>query len=230
MRTFYFFIATLLIFASCQEETSSGSKRELTRLRTELEQKRQALTDQKEIAKLEDEINRLDRELSQTGAGIITNTKDAIKTSTATTTDQQGFAPDMDGAAVIKGNSVNMRSSPSVQATRIASFNNGEIVLILEARQSGKSNEAILTKNINLYGDNTQTGKSLATLNKGKAVVIEGYQGDILNVSYQHPQRGKLFAQIKESDVESIENGAWYNVKRSSGQTGWVYEKFISVN
>jgi uncharacterized protein YgiM (DUF1202 family) len=223
MRTLYFFIATLLILSSCQEEASDSNK-ELTRLRKELEQKRQALTDQKEIAKLEEELNRIDRELNQVSTGTATKPNDAPKTASSV-----GFAPDTEGAATIVGNSVNMRSSPSVQATRIASFSNGEIVRVLEATQSGKNNEAILTKNIELYSDGNQTGKPLATLNKGKAVVIEGYQGDMLNVSYQHPERGKLFAQIKESDVESIENGAWYKVTRSNGQTGWVYEKFISI-
>lgn len=229
MRTLYFFIATLLILSSCQEEAPDSSK-ELTRLRKELEQKRQALTDQKEIAKLEEELNRIDRELNQVSTGTVTDPKAVAKTTTDNSAVVAGFAPDEEGAAVIKGNSVNMRSSPSVQATRVASFNNGEIVRVLETKQSGKNNEAILTKNIELYGDGNQSGKPLATLNKGKAVVIEGYQGDMLNVSYQHPERGKLFAQIKESDVESIENGAWYKVNRSNGQTGWVYEKFISVN
>jgi hypothetical protein len=229
MRTLILLFFVTFLFSNCNNEPKSDSEKDIQRLREELETKKKEITDKKEIARLEAELKSLEGELNTADVqpGKIAIPDAAKNTPPPTATIKTGA-----GTGTIRGSSVNMRSLPSVQSARIASFSKGETVFILEAQQSGKADEAILTKEVPLFSNTSQTGQAIFTLPKGKAVIVESYEDGAsrINVSYQHPQKGKLYAQIDEQFIESIENGAWYKVKRSNEQVGWVYEQFIKIN
>ncbi|MBX7242770.1 MAG: hypothetical protein K1X92_13590 [Bacteroidia bacterium] len=126
---------------------------------------------------------------------------------------------------IITGNGVIMRSGNSVESAKLGNFTNGEKVEILEETKPKNENQAIAAKPVKLYSD--YNGKYIATLNKGKALVIEEYTGSEYKVSFQHPEYGKLYATVSPSELESISNEVWYKVKRASGEEGWVIGKFV---
>jgi uncharacterized protein YgiM (DUF1202 family) len=125
---------------------------------------------------------------------------------------------------VITGSNVTMRREASVQSDKTGSFEQGEVVEILETKNVENDREAILTKPVTVKGSGGEV-----TLPKGKAVVIEAYQSErnYYEVSYQDPQKGKMSADIDASAVETITYSTWYRVKRTSGETGWVIGKFL---
>lgn len=127
--------------------------------------------------------------------------------------------------ATIKGKSVIMRQTNSVESAKLGNFDENEKVSILSEARPQNQNQAIAARPIKLYDD--YNGKYIATLNKGKALVIESFEGNNYKVSYQHPEFGKLFAAVDAAELESISNEIWYKVKRSNGQEGWVLGKFV---
>ena len=132
----------------------------------------------------------------------------------------------------INATNVTMRKEASVQSDKIGAFELKEPVLILETKNVNNENEAILTKSISLYVKENNSSEVAMTLPKGKAVVIENYNADNnkYEVSYQIPQKGKLYAQISADAVETITYSTWYKVKRASGEIGWVLGKFVNQN
>ncbi len=126
---------------------------------------------------------------------------------------------------IINGDGVVMRSGNSIESAKLSNFTNGEKVEILEETKPKNENQAITTKPIKLYSD--YNGKYMATLNKGKALVIEEFTGTEYKVSFQHPEFGKLYATVASSELESISNEIWFKVKRANGQEGWVIGKFL---
>jgi hypothetical protein len=132
----------------------------------------------------------------------------------------------------INATNVTMRKEASVQSDKIGAFELKEPVLILETKNVNNENEAILTKSISLYVKEDNSSEVAMTLPKGKAVVIESYNADNnkYEVSYQVPQKGKLYAQISADAVETITYSTWYKVKRASGEIGWVLGKFVNQN
>ena len=125
-----------------------------------------------------------------------------------------------------------MRKDASIQADKLGSFNKNEEVSVLETKNVNNENEAILTKPIQLYISEANTGDIAMTLPKGKAVVVEKYNSDDnkYEVSYQAEGKGKLYANISADAVETISYATWYRVKRSSGEEGWVLGKFLKTN
>lgn len=127
----------------------------------------------------------------------------------------------------IQGSNVTMRKEASVKSEKIGSFENNELVEILESKNVDNEREAILNKPITLKG----SGGTI-NLPRGKAVVIDEYFADknIYRVTYQDPKKGDLTAEIDAKTVETITFATWYRVKRPNGEGAWVLGKFLKVN
>jgi hypothetical protein len=220
----YFIIALLAMgVAACQNEPKSSTASDIERMRAEIEKKRNEITDQKELARLEEEAKHLDAELKQLGGSTTTS-------SAPKTTGQA--APSGGNTGTIKGNSVTVRKAASTQADKLGAFDNNEVVTILNQQRADNAGEAILKTPVDLYTGANGTGDKSVALPKGKAVFVERYDAanQKVYISYQHPEKGKLYAMIASDAIEDIESSIWYQVKRTNGQTGWVFGKFITVN
>lgn len=127
----------------------------------------------------------------------------------------------------INGNNVLVRSDHSIQGNRKAVLTNGQLVKIVdEYRPEGNDNEAILRSATPFYND--YSGNLVFTLNKGKAVMIESYEGNQYKISYEDDKTGKTgYAKISSSQLEFISGDVWYHITTSSGVDGWVFGKFI---
>lgn len=130
--------------------------------------------------------------------------------------------------AKINGNNVLVRSNHSIQSNRKGVLTKGQTVTILdEYTPDGNHNEAILQSSTNFY--NSYSGELLFTLNKGKAIVIERYDGNMYSISYEDDKTGKTgYAQLKASQLEFISGDVWYKISTTSGLSGWVFGKFVT--
>lgn len=206
-----FVLATALFF-SCKQENKLS---ELEQRKQELESKKQELQDKKAIAALEEELKTVDAEIKSINkSGKVVATKEpTIPTGTIT------------------GGSVVMRAASSVQSEKLSNFSKGEKVEILSQTAASQSNEAIANKDIPLY-KNQNNGEFAYTLPKGKAVVVDSYNGDnaVYTIHYQHPEMGTLYAQAPAGSLDRLSGELWYFVRRSNGDKGWVVGKFLAVN
>jgi hypothetical protein len=220
-----FIIALLALqMIACQSEPANSSSAEIKRMKEEIEKKRNEITDQKELARLEEEAKRLDNELKQlTGDN---------STPTAPKTTGQAAPSNGSPTGTIKGNSVTMRDKASTQGNSLGAFNNNEVVTILKKQRADNAGEAILKTPIDLFTGVNGTGEKSIVLPKGKAIFIQGIDDSSgkVYVSYKHPEKGTLYAMIPTNAIEDIESSIWYQVKRSNGQTAWVFGKFLSEN
>lgn len=130
-------------------------------------------------------------------------------------------------SGTITGSNVTMRQGATVQSEKTGTFEDKEIVEVLESTNVQNEGEAILSKPITVKGSG-----GTVKLTKGKAVVIENYQAgqNTYSVTYEDPKKGKLTAQIDASTVETIIYASWFKVKRKNGETGWVLGKFLKTN
>lgn len=202
-------LAAFFSFSSCKQENSATKEKEL-----ELKEK--------ELALKEKELE------LQKNAGNATSTTSTTAGTTSipqNTTTTSSKATSSFGTASIIGEGVIMRQLNSTESAKLANFNKGERVNILEQSKPQNQNQAIAAKAIKLYDD--YNGKYMFTLNKGKALLIEEFTGTAYKVSYQHEKMGKLFATVTPTDLESISNETWYKVKRENGQEGWVLGKYV---
>lgn len=141
-----------------------------------------------------------------------------------------GNQPNNLNGAKITGNSVYLRSDHSIQSKGLAILTKGQTVEILkEHRPEGNENEAILRTTAYFY--DSYTNEMLFTLVKGKAVVIEDFDGNQYSISYQDDKSGKKgYAQLSPSQVELISGEIWYYVSTNSGLRGWVIGKYVNKN
>jgi uncharacterized protein YqfB (UPF0267 family) len=232
MKHILFALIAALAWSACQNEPSPKTANELEKIKAELEAKKKELSDKQQIAAIEQELNEVERQIrtvDRTGQAPAPSPADVP----AAIAEQAVSAPAQ--AAVpaskprIMGTSVTMRKEASVKSDKLGSFNNNEEVTVLETKNVNNENEAILTKPIQLYVSESNSGDVAMTLPKGKAVVIEKYDADDnkYEVSYQAGDKGKLFAGISADAVETISYSTWYRVKRANGEEGWVLGKFL---
>jgi hypothetical protein len=216
----------ICLFIACDDEPKTSSASEIERMKAEIEQKRAEITDKKELDRLAEEAKRLDNELKQLSGGSSAG-------QSSGTASKPAPAGGSGKSATVTGNSVNMRSQPSISGEKVGTLNSGEAVSILnENNGEDNSGEAVLVNPVDLFTGARGTGTKVASLPKGKAVMIESWDeaGKQYFVSYQHPEKGKLYATIKESDAETISGTKWYLVKKSDGKSGWVLSKFLKLN
>ena len=140
--------------------------------------------------------------------------------SASSTTNASNF-----GNAIIKGNRVIFRESFSTTSKSIGNLNNNESILILDEYSPENYDEAITKRTIRLYNS---VGESVHSLPKGKAVQILSEDDNEYNVLFKHPTLGNLNATIIASDLEFISGEKWYKIKRSNGDIGWVFSKFVN--
>lgn len=230
MKTLMYGCAMVLLLAGACKNDAPSTSDELKQKRQELESKKKELQDLKEIAKLEQELAEVDKAIEkvdgvgQTGKGV------ASQPGQQTSGEQLQRNLGTENRGTINGTGVVLRKGPSVKSDKLANFNNGEIVGVLESRNVNNDNEAILVKQIDLYASANSTGPAVMSLNKGKAVVIEEYNVDNNNyyVSYMDPKKGKLYAYVGADALETIAFATWIRVRRSNGQEGWVLGKFLT--
>jgi hypothetical protein len=127
--------------------------------------------------------------------------------------------------AYINGTGVTLRAGSSTTSHRVATLKKDERVAILDSYYPSNTNEAICNTEIALYTDDGHT----YTLPKGKAVKITSNDGSECNVSFVHPKYGKMTATVYSSYLESISGDKWYQIRRNSGETGWVFSKYVTV-
>lgn len=201
-----------MLFSSCKKTDDSTKEKEL-----ELKERELALKERE-----------LDLQNNGNGGNTTATTSTPKKGNDVVSTENLTIPPSNSGKSVtgtITGEGVILRQLNSTESAKMGSFSKGEKVTILEQTKPQNQNQAIAAKPIKLA--NEYNGKYLFTLNKGKALLIEEFTGTSYNVSYQHPQMGKLYATVMPSDLESISNEVWYKVKSASGQEGWVLGKFV---
>jgi len=193
------FFVLVLIVTSCSEGNLEAEKLKL----------------EQEKLKLEQEKLNLEKNKSS----------DPIKVEGTTTQDDKQSSSGNNGK--INGNNVLVRSDHSIQGNRKAVLTNGQLVKIVdEYRPEGNDNEAILRSSTPFYND--YSGNLVFTLNKGKAVMIESYEGNQYKISYEDDKTGKTgYAKISSAQLEFISGDVWYHITTSSGIDGWVFGKFI---
>jgi uncharacterized protein YgiM (DUF1202 family) len=210
-------IFTLLLIAVCIAACQNDEGSEISQKRKELEAKRKELKEKQELASLESEMKKLDSEIEKTENKAITETVSSNIRDIAT-------------RGRITGDQVILRNAASVQSAKVDNFAKNETVTILSRASANQGNEAIVTQNIQLFSY-TSSGKTpVYTLPKGKAVILQEYvqQSDSYRITYQHPEMGKLEAEVRTHLLENISNQIWYQVRRANGQTGWVLGKFLA--
>ncbi len=170
---------------------------------------------QKELALKEKELNMQ----TQTGGG---NTATPAPNTTPTTAP----ANNSQNMGTIIGKGVIIRQGNTVESAKMGNYDENERVTILSEARPQNQNQAIAAKPIDLYDE--YNGKVVVTkLNKGKALVIESFDGSMYNVSYQDPKYGKLYAIVFPDELQNISNEVWYKVRRKNGSEGWVLGKFL---
>lgn len=146
------------------------------------------------------------------------------KSGSGTTNNPHTSQPSGNTGTII-GKGVIIRQSNSVESAKMGNYDENETVTILSEARPQNQNQAIAAKPIKLYDD--YNGKLITTLNKGKALVIENFDGSNYKVSYQDPKFGKLFATVFPDELQNISNEVWYKVRRKNGDEGWVLGKFL---
>ena len=234
MKHLVFLLSVCLLLANCQGDSSASKSKDLERIKAELEAKKKELSDKQQIAELEQELKTVEQQIREVGKSPGASANDPATAATAEqkeATTAAEAAPAPAPKSRIVGNSVIMRKASSVKSDKMGSFKNGEEVTVLETKNVNNENEAVLTKPIQLYVSESNSGDVAMTLPKGKAVVIEKYNADDnkYEVSYHAEGKGKLFANISADAVETISYSTWYRVKRATGEEGWVLGKFLKM-
>jgi antitoxin component YwqK of YwqJK toxin-antitoxin module len=129
--------------------------------------------------------------------------------------------------ASIKGKSVIFRASHSTTSDKLGYLNDNEQVVILREHAPTNANEAISNKEINLH---SSSGTYQYTLPKGKAMKVTKNSGTKCNVSFNHHQYGEMSATVNRTDIDFISGDIWYSIKRNTGETGWVFSKFVNLH
>lgn len=166
---------------------------------------------QRELDLKEKELALKEKELNMQGGGG--------KTATSAPTSNS------ENMGTIIGKGVIIRQSNSVESAKMGNYDENEKVSIISEARPQNQNQAIAAKPIKLYDD--YDGKLITTLNKGKALVIENFDGSVYKVSYQDPKFGKLYATVFPDELQNISNEIWYKVRRKNGDEGWVLGKFL---
>lgn len=123
--------------------------------------------------------------------------------------------------AIINGSNVVIRNNASTTSRKIGSFKNtGERVQIIRTSAVNNKHSGIIRNDYNLNN---------YVLKKGKAVQITSYDGTNVNISYQDTSNRYQNTTVPLAIVEDTDKQKWYQVKRSNGESGWVFGKFVSV-
>jgi hypothetical protein len=128
--------------------------------------------------------------------------------------------------ATIKGKSVIFRASHSTTSNKLGNLDDNEQVVILGEYTPSNTNEAISNKEIKLYNS---SGTYIYTIPSGKAVKVTSNNGDKCTVSFNIPQYGDMSTTVNRSDIDFISGDKWYSIKRNTGETGWVFSKFVTL-
>lgn len=127
-------------------------------------------------------------------------------------------------AQYINGNRVNVRSQPNTKSKVITQVNQGEYVSVLDSHRAGGGNEAILNQSVEFYN---QYGNYTFSLNRGKAVRVEGDLGDKYRISY-HNGSYRSYATVYKGAVDFLAGEYWVKIRTNSGRVGWILNRYIN--
>jgi uncharacterized protein YraI len=127
----------------------------------------------------------------------------------------------------INGDNVNLRADHTTQSRVVTMLARGQRISIISSyRPEGNYNEAILRAATDFY-DSTY-GNLLFSLPKGKAVVVNTYDGGMYNISFRNDMTGRTgYARIDSNRLEFIGGDAWYFIE-VNGMRGWVFGKYVA--
>ncbi len=127
----------------------------------------------------------------------------------------------------INGDNINLRADHTTQSRVVTMLARGQRISIISSyRPEGNYNEAILRSSTDFY-DSTY-GNLLFSLPKGKAVVVNTYDGGMYNISFRNDMTGRTgYARIDSNRLEFIGGDAWYFVE-VNGMRGWVFGKYVA--
>ena len=167
---------------------------------SEVDAARSALEQKRTALKDKQDLARMESEMAQLDAEI---------------QKMNGFAQRKATAGTITGSDVIVRAANSAQSEKLGNFTERETVAILQKQVSLTNNEGVLLTDIKTSG---------GTFQKGSAVVINAYDGQ--NDTYEVAQNN-LVMNLPAYLVQKSVNENWYQIRRTTGQTGWVFGKFL---
>ncbi|WP_445957816.1 SHOCT domain-containing protein [Yeosuana sp.] len=125
----------------------------------------------------------------------------------------------------INDTDVIIRDSYTPSSKIIGLFNNlGESVEIIDIYALSNNSEALLSKDINVNLNN-----KITIIEKGKALHIISENNGTYLVSFKDKELQEHHLSLESDAIEQAYT-AWYKVKSSRGEVGWVLGKFINLN
>ena len=97
-----------------------------------------------------------------------------------------------------------------------------ESVRILQIFDGRDGSQALIKKKVAVKIDG-----NIYELDKNKAVNILMREDGLVNLSFRSENGNSITAWIEEEYVEELERHKWFEVRRNSGEQGWVYGKFV---
>jgi hypothetical protein len=181
----------------------------------DLQNKRKALNDKEQIAEMDAEIKQLEA---------------ALKGQPQPTPKPED---PYRGDAQVVGTNVTMRATPSTEGKKLGYFEPNESVTVIEWKESETVLEGKLgddTPFFDTYKGSDDPKAVKLRMPVGTKVMIDriDYAQKLYDVSYKHGDLGKVFTSIPFGSIELTNSKAWYRVQRKTGETPWVFGKFLS--
>ncbi|SDB30056.1 Short C-terminal domain-containing protein [Flavobacteriaceae bacterium MAR_2010_188] len=126
-------------------------------------------------------------------------------------------------SGTINGTDVIIRQKPNSSSKILGSFKkSGEQITIIDEYVSQNTSQALLSEDIDISDGNTNK-----MLHKGKALNILSNEDSLYLISVEDDQKDYKL-KVTPNYIEFVED-KWFRIIRTSGETGWVLGKFISV-
>lgn len=123
----------------------------------------------------------------------------------------------------VTGSGVIIRSDHTTESSSVGVVaREGTIVQILDFYSSENSQEAVLSRDVNVE-DN---GRRIELLS-GKALTILSDKMDSVYVSVSTAQYGTIEITLSKEHIEPMRGQKWYKITTRDNITGWIYGRFI---
>lgn len=137
--------------------------------------------------------------------------------------------------ALVTGDKVNLRAEPSTASAVVTVLNANDKVQILDKKVADLNSEDVKGKLATLNKKaNLDVEKKPYPMDAGSKLTIVriGQSGKFYEVEFAAPKDAtkKIKGFVAVADVDIEKTAIWYRIKSSSGQEGWVIERYISKN
>ena len=129
----------------------------------------------------------------------------------------------------VKGTNVILRAGPSTRERAVTVLRAGEALEILDERQTeGDGREAKLKVPTRFFAAGTT--EAAFTLQAGKAVeIVSPANADPVTIAFvSDGVRGT--ARLAAADLDALTGKPWFNVRTTSGKSGWVFGEFVATS